>query len=187
MERLCRACQLPVPSHSSAPVRSRARECKLTASPTPSLLHRSVCGLSSLFPASLTTLDSYAFSPCGYSANALVRTPSSSSSPSHEGYWTVHVTPEEGYSYASFETNITFPSILTPTGSEGERAFPDLRTTIKDVVGIFEPGRLTVTMFVEHESGRMDDDEEEEDEGTLKAAKVLMAKKLLNGYTRKDK
>lgn len=97
----------------------------------------------------------------------------------------MHVTPEEGYSYASFETNITFPSILTPTGSEGERAFPDLRTTIKDVVGIFEPGRLTVTMFVEHESGRIDDDDD--DEGTLKAAKVLMAKKLLDGYTRKDK
>jgi hypothetical protein len=161
-------------------------------------LCRAACGLAGLFPASLTTLDSYAFSPCGYSANALVRTPSSSTSASTEGYWTVHVTPEEGYSYASFETNITFPTVSTPAASsqpqqqqQSERPFPDLKTVIREVVDIFEPGRLTVTMFVEHASANgsnsADDEDDEEQEGTARARRLLMSKNLLVGYSRKDK
>lgn len=161
-------------------------------------MRSAACGLAGLFPASLTTLDSYAFSPCGYSANALVRTPPASAAAggSQEGYWTVHVTPEEGYSYASFETNITFPAVSTPPAAAAvapagaERPFPDLRTVIREVVDIFEPGRLTVTMFVEHEpsgAGSADDEDDEEQEGTARARRVLMGKSLLEGFTRKDK
>ncbi|KAG0230061.1 spermidine resistance protein [Actinomortierella wolfii] len=51
-------------------------------------------GLANLFPQA--QLDSYLFTPCGYSANAL-----------QDGYYyTIHVTPEPVCSYASFETNI---------------------------------------------------------------------------------
>ncbi|KAF9164978.1 spermidine resistance protein [Actinomortierella ambigua] len=51
-------------------------------------------GLANLFPQA--QLDSYLFTPCGYSANAL-----------QDGhYFTIHVTPEPVCSYASFETNI---------------------------------------------------------------------------------
>lgn len=148
--------------------------------------------LSALFPTSLTTLDSYGFTPCGYSANALVRSPPPSTSltssftslastssfeiPS-EGYWTVHVTPEQGYSYASFESNISLPS----TSREG---FPDLKTLIGKVVDIFEPGRLTITLFVSSE-------EEEgaggEGAGWGKGAKILDERGLLEGYRRRDR
>jgi len=46
-------------------------------------------------------IDDYSFKPCGYSLNAL----------DGEYFWCVHVTPQEKYSYVSFETN--HPSALT--------------------------------------------------------------------------
>jgi len=156
--------------------------------------------LTSLFPASLTTLDSYGFSPCGYSANALVRSPPSSStslasnlassvaslvsttssfsSQDSEGYWTVHVTPEQGYSYASFESNIALPS----TSKDG---FPDLKTLIGKVVDIFEPGRLTITLFVSSEDEGAEGSGEEN--GWGKGAKILDERGLLDGYRRRDR
>lgn len=140
----------------------------------PSLLTRShsqACGLSALFPASSTTLDSYAFTPCGYSANALVHSPVDAS----EGYWTVHVTPEATHSYASFESNIALPSTASPVGG-----FPDLRTLIRNVVEIFEPGRLTLTLFLSSEEAATE-------EGWGKGAKVLAEKTLLPGYRRRDR
>src|SRR5690606_1490349 len=51
-------------------------------------------GLGKLFPEA--QLDSYLFTPCGYSSNALL----------NGEYFTIHVTPEPVCSYASFETNI---------------------------------------------------------------------------------
>ncbi|KAL7410344.1 S-adenosylmethionine decarboxylase [Mrakia frigida] len=156
--------------------------------------------LTSLFPASLTTLDSYGFDPCGYSANALVRSPPASDSltsnlassiasltsttssvsslDSSEGYWTVHVTPEQGYSYASFESNISLPS----TSKDG---FPDLKTLIGKVVDIFEPGRLTVTLFVS--SADEGEDGAGEENGWGKGAKILDERGLLQGYRRRDR
>lgn len=50
-------------------------------------------GVAALVPHA--TIDDWAFEPCGYSMNAL----------SGPYYYTVHVTPESGFSYASFETN----------------------------------------------------------------------------------
>lgn len=46
-------------------------------------------------------LDSWMFSPCGYSLNALI---------GQDAYSTIHVTPERDYSYASFETNAELES-----------------------------------------------------------------------------
>lgn len=100
-------------------------------------------GLTDMLPN--TQLDAYAFEPCGYSANAIV-------SPSHRnsgGYWTIHVTPEQDSSYASFETNVRL------SGSHDRRdGMPDARNKCIDVKGviahivkIFEPGHLTLTLF----------------------------------------
>lgn len=179
---------------------------RLKPLPPPDLKHRDLSELSTIFPSSLQTLDSYAFSPCGYSANALVRAPSppSSSSTDQEGYWTVHVTPEAGHSYASFETNISFPlggggggslasSLATlppsspprPNGVK-EADFPNLLTLVRRVVGIFEPGRFTITLFVESKPVDVGDDEDEE-EGWGKTAGILGSKGLVPGYRRKDR
>lgn len=41
------------------------------------------------------TIDEAAFTPCGYSMNAVL----------HDAYFTIHITPEPQCSYVSFETN----------------------------------------------------------------------------------
>ncbi|PHH59407.1 hypothetical protein CDD81_3217 [Ophiocordyceps australis] len=99
------------------------------------------CGLSKIYPTSVypgARVDAFLFSPCGFSANGVIP----ASQPDHGEelgpmhYFTVHVTPEPGFSYASFETNV-------PGGQRG-------RTTaeiIEHVVEIFRPGRFSVTLF----------------------------------------
>jgi len=52
-----------------------------------------VSGIGSLLPD--VDVDDWAFEPCGYSMNGL----------RGAFYYTIHITPEEGFSYASFETN----------------------------------------------------------------------------------
>ena len=99
------------------------------------------CGLNDVYPASVypdARVDAYMFSPCGFSANGVVPAPPSSTGekPGATHYFTVHVTPEPAFSYASFETNV-------PGGQTG-------RTTaeiIEHVVNIFKPGRFSVTLF----------------------------------------
>ena len=50
-------------------------------------------GIGELLPG--VKIDDWAFEPCGYSMNGL-----------RDGfYYTIHITPESGFSYASFETN----------------------------------------------------------------------------------
>jgi len=63
--------------------------------------------------------DSFLFSPCGYSLNGI----------SDIRYFTIHVTPEPGGSYASFETNII------------EKDYSKL---IKDVISVFKPGKFSL-------------------------------------------
>lgn len=131
-------------------------------------------GIADLFPPQLTTLDSYAFSPCGYSANALLKWGETSSSsvaeegrnPGHggEAYYTIHVTPEEGWSYASFECNVP----LSPTPAPHSCHMPDLGTLVHRVVDIFRPARLTLTLFVS--SAENDEAEEEAGENAIEAA-----------------
>ena len=64
-------------------------------------------GVQGLLPAA--AIDDFVFEPCGYSMNALEGPLMSS----------IHVTPEEGWSYASFE--LCGPSL------------PDLLTTVQQV------------------------------------------------------
>lgn len=94
------------------------------------------CGLADVYPASKypdSKIDSYLFTPCGFSANGVVPAPGDAAS-TH--YFTVHVTPEPQCSYASFETNVP----ARQTGRE-------TADVVKQVVDIFKPGRFSVTLF----------------------------------------
>ncbi|PKI83995.1 adenosylmethionine decarboxylase [Malassezia vespertilionis] len=102
-------------------------------------------GLASLFPS--MQLDAFAFEPCGYSANALVPAAEAHAG----GYWTVHVTPEQGSSYASFETNIAL-ECDTPTASDrAARYATNAHTLTERVLGVFRPRSFTLTLFVSAE------------------------------------
>ena len=93
------------------------------------------CGLADIYDKSRfpdSRIDSYAFNPCGYSANAVIPSPDKDTS----YYFTVHVTPEPHCSYASFETNV-------PREQSGR----ETAEVIENVVEIFKPGRFSVTLF----------------------------------------
>lgn len=124
-------------------------------------------GISQIFPPSSTTLDAYAFHPCGYSSNALIKRGHNSLKNGFvheatnglarhellgEGYYTIHVTPEEGWSYASFECNIQ----LSCSDSSHQEQFPDVKSLIERVVNIFEPGRITLTLFMSSDDNDME-------------------------------
>ncbi|KAL9110735.1 MAG: hypothetical protein Q9227_004727 [Pyrenula ochraceoflavens] len=94
------------------------------------------CGLSNVYPKekySESRIDAYLFTPCGFSANGVVPAPEGSKG-TH--YFTVHVTPEPGSSYASFETNV-------PANQKGR----ETAEILDHVVSIFKPGRFSVTLF----------------------------------------
>lgn len=80
-------------------------------------------------------VDDYCFSPCGYSCNV------------HAGnaYFMVHATPQEGCSYASFETNFGSAFGDRP---DGDRRGP-LNELIQRVLDAFRPEKLTITLFVD--------------------------------------
>lgn len=116
-------------------------------------------GITDIFPPHLTSLDAYAFAPCGYSCNALLKWGDTITEVgAGEGYYTIHVTPEAGWSYASFECNA--PLLASPSSSTKD--IPDLRTLIQRVVDIFQPGRLSLTLFISKKaSGNAEEDEAE--------------------------
>lgn len=93
-------------------------------------------GITALFPTSSsegeTNLDAYCFQPCGYSANVTMQS---------DRYATIHVTPEPGWSYASFETNMEF-------GLVGDGTKLDVREVVQRLLRIFNPGKWTLTLFV---------------------------------------
>mmetsp|Transcript_21400 Transcript_21400/g.18241 ORF Transcript_21400/g.18241 Transcript_21400/m.18241 type:complete len:98 (-) Transcript_21400:197-490(-) len=55
-----------------------------------------ISGISDIYPGA--KIDAINFTPCGYSCNA--------SLDDGHSFFTIHVTPEEACSYASFETNV---------------------------------------------------------------------------------
>lgn len=156
-------------------------------------------GLSGLF--NNTTVDAFAFEPCGFSANAVVKQNYAGTSASEEGYWTVHVTPEEGSSYASFETNVRVESLSsqqshgsttarTTTNAgpvkhiSNEQDVKDLKSLITRVVGIFQPGKLSVTLFdssTQQDAVEVDNDSSTKDQGTI------LHGLSLKGYRRTDR
>lgn len=112
------------PSYASSPASTDSHA--LGASLSDSL------GLSALMPNA--TIDSFLFSPCGFSSNAV----------QGDRYATVHVTPEEEYSYASFETNLAFGTD-SDLVEGGPQSLPEL---VERVLGIFRPARFSLTLFV---------------------------------------
>ncbi|KAF8647153.1 hypothetical protein AX16_006984 [Volvariella volvacea WC 439] len=132
-------------------------------------------GILSIFPPHLTTLDAYSFTPCGYSSNALIKwghaqgqtdngdEEADASAQGGEGYYTIHVTPEEGWSYASFECNVPLhvTSPGTPAANSGD-VMPDLETLVRRVVDIFQPGRLSLTLFISSKDNESSENEQGE-------------------------
>eukprot|EP01134_Creolimax_fragrantissima_P002462 CFRG2462T1 len=77
-------------------------------------------GIADFLPGAKTS--GALFDPCGYSVNGLLG----------DAYFTIHVTPQEGFSYASFETNY-----------QAE----DYTELIQKVLKTFCPGRFVMTVF----------------------------------------
>lgn len=82
-------------------------------------------GISNILPG--TVVDPHMFDPCGYSMNGLLG----------ETYSTIHVTPEDAFSYVSFECNLKTAS------------YDDV---IKRVLAIFKPARFMVVVYAEKDA-----------------------------------
>jgi S-adenosylmethionine decarboxylase len=116
-------------------------------------------GLSALLPSA--TIDSFLFSPCGFSSNAV----------QGDRYATIHVTPEVEYSYASFETNLSFGEEVDVIGTsnghnngekksgrsrrgstvdsaraEGEPK--SVQELVEKVLAVFQPAKFSITLFI---------------------------------------
>ncbi|WFD34837.1 adenosylmethionine decarboxylase [Malassezia cuniculi] len=126
-------------------------------------------GLASLFPDA--QMDAFAFEPCGYSANALVPVSPANSA----GYWTVHVTPEQGSSYASFETNVLLDSAAS------------VHALAMRVINVFKPGNFTLTLFVSVDKRDESGSHEPCDDGD--AADIILSTRALqvDGYRTSDR
>jgi len=114
-------------------------------------------GISSIFPPHLTTLDAYSFVPCGYSSNALIKWGEQDNS--GEGYHTIHVTPEEGWSYASFECNVPLTIKHSPSSVQAKKEIPTIQELVRRVVAIFQPTRLSLTLFISAEDNEASESE----------------------------
>ncbi|KAJ3353919.1 spermidine resistance protein [Entophlyctis luteolus] len=107
-------------------------------------------GIQDVYPTSI--VDDFLFDPCGYSLNGLFG----------QYYWTIHVTPEDICSYASFETTIPvrkFHRVPSSESLDGFGAKSDAflngsasehnsyEEVIADVLNCFKPGKFSVTLF----------------------------------------
>jgi len=79
-------------------------------------------GIDKLCPGSV--IDARAFEPCGYSMNAIL----------FRSYSTMHITPEAGSSYASFETNQKLTSY---------------KSLVSNVIRSFRPKRFVMTLMAD--------------------------------------
>jgi S-adenosylmethionine decarboxylase len=79
-------------------------------------------GIDTLCPGAI--IDPRAFEPCGYSMNAIL----------FRSYCTIHITPESGSSYASFETNQKVASY---------------KSLISNVIRTFSPKRFVMTLMAD--------------------------------------
>jgi len=82
-------------------------------------------GIQELLP--LSSIDDFCFTPCGYSMNGI-----------EEGkHSTIHITPEDGFSYASFEAR----------GYAHDTT--DLKELLANVLSIFKPGCVSVALHAD--------------------------------------
>jgi len=77
-------------------------------------------GINALCPGA--QIDEAAFTPCGYSMNAIL----------YDAYFTIHITPEPACSYVSFETNALIDNYCP---------------LVRNVLNAFKPKRFVLTMF----------------------------------------
>jgi S-adenosylmethionine decarboxylase len=133
------------------------------------------CGLADVYPTSKypdARIDAYLFTPCGFSANGVIPAPGGAPNGLKKGsdathYFTVHVTPEPQCSYASFETNV-------PARQSGR----ETAEVVGHVVGIFKPGRFSVTIFEAKPSS---------EEGLAQGIKKSKGMEAIKGYRRVDR
>eukprot|EP01135_Chromosphaera_perkinsii_P001626 Nk52_evm3s208 gene=Nk52_evmTU3s208 len=83
-------------------------------------------GIAGIFPNAVT--DEVSFDPCGYSVNGMV---------DGAHYFTIHITPQPACSYVSFETNVPRENY---------------HQLIEYVLGLFSPGKFTLTLFANQDS-----------------------------------
>ena len=113
---------------------------------------RSITGIDQIIPNSV--IKDHIFLPCGYSLNGHFQ----------KRYWTIHVTPEDGFSYVSFETNL----ILS-----------NYSHLIEKVLEIFKPNKFIISLFANGKGGEEIKEkeeerrEEEEEEGVKDTAKAF--------------
>ena len=108
-----------------------------------------VSGVGALLPG--VTIDDWAFEPCGYSMNGL----------QGEYYYTVHVTPEDGFSCAAPLAARARSHVPPPSFCSGAPPLPPLRSyasfetndpsyrrahRVQQVVDAFQPSVLTLTL-----------------------------------------
>ncbi|GJN94123.1 hypothetical protein Rhopal_007197-T1 [Rhodotorula paludigena] len=146
-------------------------------------------GLTALLDGA--TLDSFLFAPCGFSQNAV----------RGDRYATVHVTPEEAYSYASFECNFDFAGLVDDSAAAAakttsgldtrevvSRTAESLHELVERVLAIFEPAKMSITLFVSDEdddpsTGAARDEKARAHEGM----RQLMSPELAERYERVDR
>ena len=89
---------------------------------------RKTSGLESLVPQDEWKLHDLQFAPCGYSINAI----------RFDEYQTMHITPEDHCSFASYETN---------------GKMTNLSSRMQSVLSVFKPQRFTVVVVLDPQSG----------------------------------
>ncbi|KAJ3328852.1 spermidine resistance protein [Blyttiomyces sp. JEL0837] len=99
-------------------------------------------GISDVYPNSI--VDDYLFDPCGYSLNGLLG----------PYYYTIHVTPEDICSYASFETSVPVKKFYNHVRPGSESEYGNFEDVVQKVVGCFKPGRFSVTLFTRNNVAR---------------------------------
>lgn len=82
-------------------------------------------GIRSLVPSA--DIDDYVFEPCGYSMNGIAG----------GGFITIHITPEDGFSYASVEVSGFDPTAYDPADM------------VSRILSIFKPGKVSVSLSVD--------------------------------------
>ena len=75
-------------------------------------------------------IDDYLFHPCGYSMNGVLLNESEDYGLGE--YVTIHITPEQQFSYVSFESNVPAASYLS---------------IVTNVLNTFNPGQFILTIF----------------------------------------
>ncbi|KAJ3180004.1 spermidine resistance protein [Geranomyces variabilis] len=92
-------------------------------------------GIADIYPTAV--VDDYLFDPCGYSLNGLVG----------PYYFTIHVTPEDICSYASFETTVPVKRFYSHVRQGSASEYECFEDVVQRVVEIFRPGTFSTTLF----------------------------------------